>query len=132
MGIDLFASHLNAKLPRFCSWTPTPGCCHCDAFTYDWELFVPFCFPPPSLYLKSFDHVRTARIRKAYFIVPWHPTAVWFPLMLSMMVKDPVFLPKDTSKRLYLPFPHPKGKQNPRHPLHRNLTLAFVLLSGRL
>ena len=46
MSIDLFASHLNAKLPRFCSWTPTPGCCHCDAFTYDWDLFVPFCFPP--------------------------------------------------------------------------------------
>ena len=87
---------------------PTPGCSHVDAFTYDWNLIVPYCFPPFSLYLKCFNHIRTARVHKAYFIIPWHPTAVWFPLMLSMLVKDPVFLPKNTGKRLYLPFPKTK------------------------
>ena len=55
---------------------PTPGCCHVDAFTYDWNSTVPYCFPPSSLYLKCLDHIRTARVHKAYFIVPWHPTTV--------------------------------------------------------
>lgn len=129
MNIDLFASHLNAKLPQFCSWMPTPGCCHVDAFTYDWNSSVPYCFPPFSLYLKCFDHIRTAGVHKAYFIVPWHPTAVWFPLMLSMLVKDPVFLPTNTGKKLFLPFPSTNVIE---HALHRNLKLAFVHLSGKL
>ena len=128
MGIDLFASHLNAKLPHFCSWMPTPGCSHVDAFTYDWNLIVPYCFPPFSLYVKCLDHIRTARVHKAYFIVPWHPTVVWFPLMLSMLVKDSVFLPKNTGKRLFLPFPNTNVTE---HALHRHLRLAFILLSGK-
>ena len=37
MDFDLFASHLNNKFLDFCSWHPTPGCSHVDAFTFDWN-----------------------------------------------------------------------------------------------
>ena len=70
MNFDLFASHLNNKLPQFCSWMPTPGCFHTDAFTFDWNSRICYCFPPSSLYLKCFDHIRTRKIERIYFIVP--------------------------------------------------------------
>ena len=104
LEIDLFASHLNNQLPLFCSWMPTPGCFHTDAFTFDWNSKLCFCFPPNSLYLKCFDHVRTAKIHRVVFVVPWHPTSVWFPLMQSLLVQAPWFLPKNTVKKMYLPF----------------------------
>ena len=125
MEMDLFASHLNNKLPMFCSWYPTPGCAATDAFSYDWNSKICFCFPPVSLYLKSFDFVRTRKVKRVYFVVPWHKTAVWFPLMLNLLVGSPHFLPNNTGKRLFLPF-----NKNKKHQLSRSIRLAFVHLSG--
>ena len=128
MNFDLFASHLNNKFPHFCSWMPTPGCSHVDAFTFDWNSKICYCFPPSSLYLKCFDHIRTAKVTRVYFIVPWHQTAVWFPLMLNLLVGEPLFLPRKTAKNLFLLF---EDKINLRvHPLHRSMRLAFIHLSG--
>ena len=35
-NIDLFASHLNAKIHPYCSYKRDPGCMQVDAFTLDW------------------------------------------------------------------------------------------------
>ena len=126
MEVDLFASHLNNKLPLFCSWVPTPGCMPVDAFTFDCNAKVCFCFPPCSMYLKCLDYIQTTRVKKLFMVIPWHPTAVWFPVMLKMMVQNPVFLPSHTGRSLFLPFP----SKLKHHPLHRNLKLAFVHLSA--
>ena len=128
MDYDLFASHLNNKFPDFCSWFPTPGCHHTDAFTFDWNSRVCYCFPPSSLYLKCFDYIRTSRVERVYFVVPWQETAVWFPLMINLLVDHPHFLPNNTAKKLFLPFP----SKIQGHPLRWHLRLTFVHLSGRL
>ena len=126
MDYDLFASHLSNKFPDFCSWFPTPGCHHTDAFTFDWNSRICYCFPPSSLYLKCFDHIRTSRVERVYFIIPWQETAVWFPLMLNLLVDPPYFLPNNTAKKLFLPF----QSRIQGHPLCHHLRLAFVHLSG--
>ena len=86
MNFDLFASHLNHKFPEFCSWYATLGAHHIDAFTFDWDSKICYCFPPSSLYLKTFDHIKTRRVKRVYCIIPWQETAVWFPVMLSLLV----------------------------------------------
>ena len=44
--IDLFASHLNNIVPKFCSWYPCPGTFLVDCFNLDWSKFNCFMFPP--------------------------------------------------------------------------------------
>ena len=124
MNFDLFASHLNHKFPEFCSWYATLGAHHIDAFTFDWDSKICYCFPPSSLYLKTFDHIRTRRVKRVYCIIPWQETAVWFPIMLSLLVA-PFHLPNNTAKKLFLPFP----SRLQGHPLRRHLRMACVILS---
>jgi ribonuclease HI len=47
--IDLFATRINTKLPRFCSWMPDPDAEIIDAFTVSWEGEYIYAFPPFSL-----------------------------------------------------------------------------------
>jgi hypothetical protein len=49
--VDLFASRLNYRLPRYVSWGPDPGAWKIDAFSFSWgesNLFF-YVFPPFSL-----------------------------------------------------------------------------------
>ena len=48
--IDLFASRLNHKVPRYCSWEPDPGAVFIDSFMYNWgtETLI-YAFPPFSV-----------------------------------------------------------------------------------
>ena len=34
--VDLFASQLNLKLPKYVSWEPDPHSWHTDAFAFSW------------------------------------------------------------------------------------------------
>ena len=43
-NIDLFASHLNHILPKFCSWYPCPGTYMVDCFNLDWSQFNGYIF----------------------------------------------------------------------------------------
>ena len=103
MNFDLFASHLNNKFPDFCSWFPTPGAHHVDAFTFDWDSRICYCFPPSSLYLKTFDYIRTRRVKRVYCVIPWQETAVWFPVMLSLLL--PSIYPTTLPRNYFFPFP---------------------------
>ena len=47
--IDLFASRLNAQIPRYVSWRPEPQCVAVDAFSIQWGNEVFYAFPPFAL-----------------------------------------------------------------------------------
>ena len=47
--VDMFASRLNAKLPKYVSWEPEPDNWKTDAFSFKWDNLFIFCFPPFSL-----------------------------------------------------------------------------------
>ena len=91
MNFDLFASHLNAQLPQFCSWMPTPGCSYVNAFSsFNWNSRICYAYPPCSVILKSLEVVRSTPVSKIYFVVPWRPTAVWFPLLQQLLTAPPI------------------------------------------
>ena len=89
MNFDLFVSHLNNKLPLFCSWNRTPGCSHVDAFTFNWNSHVCYAFPPYSILGKCMEEILKQEVELIYFLIPWWKTAVWFPQMVQLLVQPP-------------------------------------------
>lgn len=50
--LDLFASRLTHKLPKYAIWLPDPFTEFIDAFCFTWDKFYFYAFPPFSLVLK--------------------------------------------------------------------------------
>ena len=77
--IDLFASRLNAKVPRFVSWSPDPSAFACDAFSLIWKEFNVYAFPPFSLISRVVVHLK----RRQGPTCVTHNPSVAFPVMVS-------------------------------------------------
>ena len=122
--IDLFASRLNFQMKPFVSWGPDPDSKFVDAFTLNWgEFSLVYAFPPFSLLtrvLRKFLRDQAEGI----CIVPLWRTAVWFPVLLSMVTEVPLILPRG---RQTLVQPH-TGEP---HPLHKSLDLVACRVSGK-
>lgn len=121
-NIDLFASRMNFQLKPFVSWMPDPEAFAVDAFTISWRRWLIYAFPPFSLVLRCLKKLEEDAA-EGVFIVPLWPTAVWFPLLLDMLIKEPVMLPQGRS---VLQLPHTDSP----HPLHRKLQLLACVCSG--
>lgn len=120
--IDLFASRINNKCPKFVSWKKDPEAFTVDAFTLCWKPFFFYAFPPFSLVLKCVRKIVTDQAT-GVLVFPYWPSQPWFPLMKQLMIGEPIlFQPNKTL--LSSPFRHV-------HPLHRQITLAAGLLSAK-
>ncbi|XP_066589310.1 uncharacterized protein [Prorops nasuta] len=51
--IDLFASQLNKKCVKYCTWQQEPGAFTIDAFTMSWKDMYLYAFPPFSMVLRT-------------------------------------------------------------------------------
>ena len=56
--IDMFATHLNAKLPLYCSLIPDPQALFEDAFRHPWDNLDTYAFPPFHLVERVVARVR--------------------------------------------------------------------------
>lgn len=84
--IDLFASRLNHKVPRYVSWLPDPGAEFIDAFTIPWGQFkLSYLFPPFRLLPRCLQKLRAEKTT-AIVIMPAWRALPWYPLMLNMAV----------------------------------------------
>ena len=73
--INLFASPVNNKLPRFMCPFPHPRVYSTDAFTADWNTWEAiYLFPPVNLLLRVTSNLMTF-LGRALIIIPWRPTA---------------------------------------------------------
>lgn len=122
VDIDLFATRINAQLPKYVSWRPDPCAFSIDAFSLLWSDFKAYIFPPFSLIPRILQKLEEDQTQQALVIVPLWPTRVWFGRAMDLLVKMPRLLPKHC---LLLP-------QDPqrRHPLTNRLVLAAMPLSG--
>jgi len=82
LTIDCFANDYNAKLDRFYSLFHSPGSTGVDAFSYNWHgenclLVPPVCVVGPTLH-----HLRLCK-SKGVLIVPFWPSAAYWPLLLN-------------------------------------------------
>ena len=119
--IDLFASRLNFKHSRYCSWKPDPTATYIDAFLLNWKPFKFYAFPPFSLVLRALMKV-SADGATGLMICPLWPTQPWFPRLMQMLIDVPTILPLHA---LHLPF-----KKSKEHKLEKNLRLIASPLSA--
>lgn len=121
--IDLFASEINTKCERYCSWKFDPGSETVDAFTISWQNWFFYAFPPFSLLLRTLQKIQLDKA-EGIVVVPDWPSQPWYPLFQALLIAPPLhFSPS--------PFLLCSVNRQP-HPLHRQLSLVAGKLSGKL
>jgi hypothetical protein len=121
-SIDLFASRINAKCRKFISWKRDPEAWTIDAFTVKWTNLFFYAFPPFSLLLKTLHKIKTDKAT-GIVVFPYWPSQPWFPLIEPLLLKRlTIFEPNENLL---------SSTFRNVHPLHRQLTLAAGLLSGK-
>lgn len=94
--LDLFASRLNAQLPRFCSRGPQEGCWGVDALSIPWPSRLLYAFPPLAL-IPRFLARMCREDRVVVVVLPFWPRRSWFPTLRLLAVQGPWFLPLSPS-----------------------------------
>ena len=93
LQVDLFASALNARLPRYCSRVQDPAAWRIDAFSFQWKGFRGYAFPPISLIPRILRKIREDQAR-VVLIAPWWPRRNWFPELVGLLAGLPWTLPR--------------------------------------
>ena len=91
--IDLFATHLNKRLPVYCSPIPDPEAEAVDALSMSWKGIVGYAFPPPILIPRVLEKVASEDCI-IILIAPHWPRQSWFPLLLRLLISQPIKLPE--------------------------------------
>ena len=91
--IDLFATHLNAKLPLYCSLISDPQAVFEDAFRHPWNLLDVYVFPPFNLVDRVVARVRETLNLSMTLIAPLWPEKSWFADLLLLLTQPPLTLP---------------------------------------
>ena len=92
LTIDIFASTLNNKLPRFVTWWPQPGAVASDALSIPWANERIYMFPPIPLIFKAVLKARREQVF-AVLVAPDWPASIWYPLVQRMLTEAPRRLP---------------------------------------
>ena len=107
--LDAFASRLTTQLPRYMTWFSDSCAVARDAMLATWDP-VTYLFPPTPMISKVIQKVEVQGIR-AILICPRWPSALWWPLLLEMLVEPP------------LPLPH---YQQALHPVEEDQSLPYM------
>ena len=90
--LDLFATHLNAKLPLYCSLIPDPQAAFEDAFRHPWNDLDTHEFPPFHLVERVVARVRETPNLLMTLVAPLWPEKPWFADLL-LLTQPPLALP---------------------------------------
>ena len=123
--IDLFATHLNYKVPLWFSRLEHQAAAGTDAFAQSWKGWFVYAFPPINLILRTLTKIREDQT-EAIVLVPHWPRQSWFNLLLQMATETPVmFHPQSDLLSQVL-----QDKGTLYHPDLRTLSLTAWRLSG--
>ena len=90
--IDLFASMLNFRLPKYCSRSQDAQAWRIDAMSFPWSGLRLFAFPPFSMLPRVLEKVALDGADLA-LVAPYWPKRPWFPKLLSLLSGLPRALP---------------------------------------
>ena len=90
--IDMFASDSCYKLPLYVSRRFDPNAWRTDAFSFTWSNKV-YLFPPIRLIGSCIKKFVKDQVDSGIMITPAWPGIPCLPLILSLLVSDPIFLP---------------------------------------
>ena len=127
--IDMFASRLNAKTSKFCSWKKEPFATCIDAFTVPWDeyekIYIFSSFSLMSRIVKNFIALQQQQRKvTALMILPCWPTQAWYTKILTFLVSQPVIF-KVIPKTLTL-----EHHRASIHPMVHKLRLMAGLFSS--
>ena len=91
MGNPLTGSVYNnveSQLPVFVSHVPDPSAMAVDALSMSWKALWAYAYPPPALLPRVLEKAQRDQC-ELILIAPHWPRAVWFPLLLGMLVQSP-------------------------------------------
>ena len=122
--IDLFATNVNSKCKKFCSWITEPDAWAIDAFSISWSEFYFYAFPPFSMILRTLNKIVQDKARGILIVPDWKAQA-WYPLFKKLLEKEPLKF-KPSQQLLLSPC------RSVIHPRAQNLTLLSSIVSGKL
>ena len=93
-SVDLFATRMNAQLPRFFSWHWDPAAAALDALQQPWGSERAYANPPWALIPDVLAKIRRDRAQ-VVLIAPIWPTQAWYPAVLELLAASPILLPRD-------------------------------------
>ena len=123
LQVDLFASALNARLPRYCARTQDPNAWKIDAFSFRWKGLRAYAFPPFPLIPRVLQKIREDEAW-VVLIAPHWPRRSWYREIVDLLAGQPRRLPSRPDL-LYQPV------SGTRHPRLSALHLTAWPLSGK-
>ena len=90
--IDLFVTQENKKAMLFCSWIPFQHAFALDALSVAWKNMYAYAFPPIQLIHRVLCHMKQYQCT-VILIAPCWPRQQWFPILLCLLIANPVRLP---------------------------------------
>ena len=121
-SIDLFASRVNAKCSRYCSWDRDPEAIAINALTISWKAEFWYVFPPFSLIPKLLKKIKEEK-STGILVVPYWPGQPWYPDIKNVATGTTLAWTPST-KLLNSPC------RKLVHPLAHKFSLAAAVLSG--
>ena len=92
-SLDLFATHLSAKLPLYCCLIPDPQAAFEDAFRHPWNDLDTYAFPPFHLVGRVVARVRETPNLSMTLVAPLWPEKAWFADLLLLLTQPLLALP---------------------------------------
>ena len=94
-NVDLFATRLNSKLPRFYAAFLDPYAEKLDSFAQNWKGLYAYAFPPFNLILRTLQKAN-AEEANLILVTPMWKSQAWLPVALQMCAEPPLLLPKQS------------------------------------
>ena len=94
--VDLFATHLNHKLPLYVSPIPDPRAWDIDALNINWTNLTAYAYPPTALLHKVIQKVKQCHCL-IIVIAPGWPGMPWFWDLVQLSTEIPLQLPVSTT-----------------------------------
>ena len=96
--VDLFATRLNHKLPRYVSPVPDQNAWNIDGLNISWSSLVAYAYPPTALLPKVVQKVRQYNCL-LILVAPGWPGMPWFWDLVHLSVEIPLQLPASLLKQ---------------------------------
>ena len=90
--VDLFATHLNHKLPLYVSPVPDPKAWDIDALNINWTSLNAYAYPPTALLHKVIQKIKQCHCL-IIVIAPGWPGMLWFWDLVQLSTEIPLQLP---------------------------------------
>ena len=94
--VDLFATHLNHKLPLYVSPIPDPRAWDIDALNIDWTNLTAYAYPPTALLHKVIQKIKQCHCL-IIVIAPGWPGMPWFWDLVQLSTEIPLQLAVSTT-----------------------------------